>query len=340
MAALGWFCLTGELPAPVAKRPSLTTLRPEVPARLAEVLTSCLSIDPAARPSARAAAVEAFDAAPAESVRLASVSDPAAEITRRIRAAAVSASTPATPSDRKRHRDLLVIGVVALLVAVALGSGATWFFRRPPVPVQPVPVQPVAVRPVARPAPPSLAPSSLTTPSPTTRPVSTAATIAAPTVAAPTVARPAATAPTVGLAKRPVSIRDVVTAPDSPRVAAAGLLQALVDSRALAYVARNSGLLDLVYAAGAPGADVDQGNIAAALKNGGTYLGLAFVVKDAAFLDGTSDTARIRATIVTPAYKTGQPDGRRVPHAQDIVGPSAFALRLTPDGWRIRGLTG
>ena len=95
---------------------------------------------------------------------------------------------------------------------------------------------------------------------------------------------------------------DVVTARDSPRIAAAGLLQALVDARALAYAARNPVLLDLVYAPGATKAGADRANLATALENGATYLGLAFVVKDAAFLAGTSTTARIRATIVTPAY--------------------------------------
>jgi hypothetical protein len=58
-----------------------------------------------------------------------------------------------------------------------------------------------------------------------------------------------------------------------------------------------------------------------------------------AFLDGTSDTARIRATIVTPAYRTGQPDGRKIPHAQEILGPCIFSLSMTPDGWRILALT-
>ena len=58
-----------------------------------------------------------------------------------------------------------------------------------------------------------------------------------------------------------------------------------------------------------------------------------------AFLDGTSDTARIRATILTPAYQTGQPDGRKIPHAQEILGPCIFSLSLTPDGWRILALT-
>lgn len=321
MAALGWFCLTGDPPAPAAQRHRLTTLRPGVPARLVEVLTSCLSTDPAGRPSARAAAVEVFDAAPAEAVRLLSVSDPAAEITRRIRAAAVSAPALTTSSNRKRHRDLLVISMVALLVVVALGTGATWFLRRPTAPAQPVAIRSVAQPAPSSSAPSSPAPSSLTAPSPTTQPTATAPK------------------PTVAPTTSPGNVTDVVMALDSPRVAAAGLLQALVDARALAYVARKSDLLDLVYAPGAARAGVDQANIAAALTNGGTYLGLAFVVKDVAFLDGTSDTARIRATIVTPAYETGQPDGRKVPHRQESVGPSVFSLRLTPDGWRILGLT-
>ena len=130
-----------------------------------------------------------------------------------------------------------------------------------------------------------------------------------------------------------------MTDPGSPRVATAGLLQALVDARALAYAARNSVLLDLVYAPGATKAGVDRSNLETALHNGATYLGLAFVVKDVAFLDGSSATARIRATIVTPAYKTGQPDGRKVPHVQEKVGPSVFTLSLTRDGWRILALT-
>jgi hypothetical protein len=292
MAALGWLCLTGVPPEPAVRRPSLTTLRPKTPPRLVEVLTACLSTDPQSRPSARAAGVEVFDAVPAESVRLSPVSDPAAEMTRRIRAAAVPAPHLAPPSNGRRHRDLLVIGVVALLVALVLGGGAARFLRRPPVSVQPAGAGTAAPKATRR-VLPETTPRSV----------------------------------------------DVVGARDSPRIAAAGLLQALADSRALAYVARNPAMLDLVYAPGATGAVVDRGNIAAARKNGGTYLGLAFLVKDVAFLGGTSETARVRATIVTPAYKTGQPDGRKLPHALDIVGPSVFALRLTPDGWRILDLT-
>jgi hypothetical protein len=333
MAALGWFCLTGAAPVPAAIRRSLTSLRPETPDRLVKVLTACLATNPAARPSAAVAAVEVFEAAPAESVALASVSDPGAEITRRIRAAAASDSGQAPSGTGKRRGPGLVpgaVGVLALLL-VALGAGMAWFPGRPPVKDGPVAARPAARPPVQPAMLPSATPAGLP---------STAGAGQTPTVLATLPATLRRAAPTTAVpGKPPASTPDVLTAASSPRVAAAALLQGLVDARALAYVARSPALLDLVYAPGAPKAYVDRGNIATALKNGGTYLGLSFGVRDVAFLDGTSHTARIRATILTPAYKTGQPDGRTIPHAQEILGPCTFSLSLTPDGWRILALT-
>jgi len=98
-------------------------------------------------------------------------------------------------------------------------------------------------------------------------------------------------------------------------------------------------LLDLVHAPRAVKAVNDRANIATAFRNGATYLGLEFVGKDVAFLDGTYDIARIRASIVTLAYQTGQPDGRKVAHQKEIVGPSVFTLKLAADGWRILSMT-
>lgn len=306
MAALGWFCLTGAPPGPASTRRSSIAGSPRVPARLIEVLTSCLAANPTARPSARAAAIEVFDAAPAESVVLTSAADPATEITRRIRAnAAAESVSPAPPSTDTRLRRSLVVGAIALLLA-AIGAGAPWFVGHTQE----------TVRPAADRSGGELIPSPATT-STSSEPTATARAPAATTA----------------------SVTDVVTASDSPRMAATGLLQALVDARALAYAARDPVLLDLVYAAGATMAGADRSNVTTALQKGATYIGLSFVVKDAAFLDGTSDTARVRATIVTPAYETGQPDGREVAHAQDTVGPSIFTLSLTQDGWRILGLT-
>jgi len=325
MAAVGWFCLTGAPPAPAARRPSLTTLRPEIPSGLVEVITACLAADPAERPSAGSAAAEVFDAAPAESVALVPVSDPAADITRRIRAAAAVAPDSGSRGTGRAFRTPLVLAVVAALMAVALGTGLTWFFRGAPAsPHQEAsasatqfPLRPATQLPLQPATAPTIpAPSALSVPVPR----NTSEKKAAPTKTA----------------KRS---NEVVAAYGSPRTGAAGLLQALVDARALAYVARDSALLDLVYAPGAPKADVDKGNIATALKSGGTYLGLSFVVRDVVYLDGTSRTARVRATILTPAYRTGQPDGRKVAHVQESLGPAVFSLSLTPDGWRILTLT-
>jgi|GEM_PF-507023 len=345
MAAIGWFCLTGDqgvsgkglLTAEEATGEQGVTgeqtlvgewdegwpsaaVRPQAPPRLVAVLTSCLATDPAKRPSARAAALKVFDAATPESVCLGSVSDPAAEITRRIRAAAVCAPIRVEPSIWRRHRPALAGGVVALLVVAALGGGATWYLR-----VRSVALQPVAVRSLANP---------LRTSPPPTAPTGSKAAVS------PAASSSKATAATVSPAATLQRNTDVVAASDAARADATGLLQALVDARALAYVARRSTLLDLVYAPGATKAAADRSNIATAITNGATYVGLTFVIKDASFLDRTSSTARIRAAIVTPAYETGQPDGRKIAHPQEIVGPSVFTVQLTSDGWRILSLTG
>jgi hypothetical protein len=327
MGAIGWLCLTGAPPASAARRPSLITLRPDTPQRLAEVLTACLDTDPAARPPAGTAAVEVFDAAPAESVALASACDPAAEITRRIRAAAASVPVPAPTGNSRRYRLPLVIGLAALLLAAALGVGATLFLGRRTAVASPTAAPPGSAQPSLSPA---TAAATGIRPGATTSPTTTPATTTKTTKSAKRQSRP--TSVSGGRA-------EVMTAPSSPRTAATGLLQALVGARALAYVARDPVLLDLVYTPGAPQAAVDRDNIAAALKNGGTYLGLSFLIRDAAFRNGTSTTARIQATIVTPAYRTGQPDGRSISHAQEILGPCFFTLSLTPDGWRILGLS-
>lgn len=330
MAALGWFCLTGLAPGPAGIRRPLTSLRPDTPRRLGEVLTACLATNPVARPSAGAAAVEVFEAAPAESVALASVSDPGAEITRRIRAAAAADSEPAPRAIRKRHQARLICAVVAAIV-VALGAGTFWLLRPAPVAARPLAVgsaSRASVQP--SPSPSTASDGQSSTPSPTETTPARLATMPA------TMRTVASTTPST--LTKSQSPADLMAAPDSPRLATAAVLQALVNARAVAYVLRDPALLDLVYAPGAPKAEADKVNIATALKNGGTYLGLSFVIRDVAFLDGSSGAARIRATIVTPAYQTGQPDGRKIAHPQEILRPCIFSLTLTPNGWRIQVL--
>jgi serine/threonine protein kinase len=137
MAALGWLCLTGAPPDPASTNRCSTTVSPRIPTRLTDVLTSCLAANPTARPSAHSAAIEVFDAVQAEPVVLTSVADPATEITRRIRATATAVSVLAPPSTGNRWRRSLVIGAMALLVAMAIGAGAIWFLGRAPAPARP-----------------------------------------------------------------------------------------------------------------------------------------------------------------------------------------------------------
>jgi len=159
LAAIGWLCLTGAPPSPASRRPPLNAVRPETPDRLAEVITACLATDPAERPSAATAAAEIFDAAPAESVALAPVADPAAEITRRIRAAAVVAPGSGTKGTGRAYRTR-VLAVVASLVAVALGIGLAWFLRDAPVPAQQAATPPAGQSPLGLATTPTLPPTT------------------------------------------------------------------------------------------------------------------------------------------------------------------------------------
>lgn len=52
LAALGWYCLTGQVAGPARERPPLTLLVPGVPPDLLSILESGLHMDPGQRPSA------------------------------------------------------------------------------------------------------------------------------------------------------------------------------------------------------------------------------------------------------------------------------------------------
>ncbi|MDY6055536.1 serine/threonine-protein kinase [Micrococcus sp.] len=69
-AALGWFALTGRVPAASAGRAPLPMLVPDVPVELALLLEAGLDADPAARPSAAEAARAAYAAVEPEPVPL------------------------------------------------------------------------------------------------------------------------------------------------------------------------------------------------------------------------------------------------------------------------------
>ncbi|WP_026554236.1 serine/threonine protein kinase [Arthrobacter sp. 35W] len=70
MAAVGWFALTGQAPAPTADRPPLSLLVADVPQELAAALEAGLAEEPGLRPTALEFAQAVFRSAPAEPVDL------------------------------------------------------------------------------------------------------------------------------------------------------------------------------------------------------------------------------------------------------------------------------
>lgn len=87
LGALAWLCLVGEPPGHVADRVDLRAGLADHPA-LVDVVESCLAGDPASRPEADEVAVDVFDAAPAQPLRMTTTGDVASGLTRRIREAA------------------------------------------------------------------------------------------------------------------------------------------------------------------------------------------------------------------------------------------------------------
>ncbi|MDQ5862750.1 MAG: protein kinase, partial [Actinomycetota bacterium] len=72
VAALGWYCLTGQPPRRTADRPPLSLLLPEVPAELAAALEAGLNEDRRLRPTAVELATAVYRSAPPLPVDLAS----------------------------------------------------------------------------------------------------------------------------------------------------------------------------------------------------------------------------------------------------------------------------
>lgn len=76
LAALGWYCLTGEPPARTADRPPLALLVPEVPGELAAALEAGLNEDRRLRPAAAALGTAVYRSAPARPLDLAAAVHP------------------------------------------------------------------------------------------------------------------------------------------------------------------------------------------------------------------------------------------------------------------------
>jgi protein kinase-like protein len=104
LAALGWFCLVGSPPPAPIDRTPLSGVCPTVPTGLAAAIDAGLEPEPEARIGAGELAWLAYDAAAPAPVALAAGTDPASELTHRIRALAAAEGSPETTTTGRKSR--------------------------------------------------------------------------------------------------------------------------------------------------------------------------------------------------------------------------------------------
>jgi hypothetical protein len=126
LGALGWFALTGAVPASLL-RPALRDVLPDLPGELAAVIEAALDPEPGARTSAAELAHASHLAVRAAPVRLAGDRDPADLLTHRIRllAAADEAAPPGQRRSGARWRPgVTAVAAIGCLAATVIGASA------------------------------------------------------------------------------------------------------------------------------------------------------------------------------------------------------------------------
>lgn len=306
LGAIAWAALTGSPPEPAALRPDLGDLAPELSDALRDLVTSCLSHTPSARPTAGELALRLWDCADPEPApvqgspggRLAGaqdVGDPAVELTRRIRAEARAetrwsgarhaASEPEPPWWRSAVvRRVSVLGAVlgaVCGVAVVAGPPALAWAR----------TAHHGRHTAESPAPPHSAPS-------------------------PSHDTPASTEATVGL-QRPAKV-----------------VQSLLTARARAWNADDRKVLALAMVKDSPAWERDRESLRTLADRGARYRHLDFTVGAASVRRFEGDTARVRVTVDRSSYEvvTAKGTHRVAPDRGERID---LQLRRVPAGWRI-----
>ena len=313
VGALGWYCLTGEVPGPAVLRGPLgaavTKLRRSVGAgedepldpayeALVAVLERCLATDPDLRPTAVDVALEIFACAEPEPLRFVLGADGVSALTHRIRAVAARESAIGDRGRRGRHvrpgppragraarltrRAWVVLASLALLVTGALVASV----------------------------------------------VGSRSTRAAATETTPPASVAAATA--VGRAG------ELLTDRRAPGAEPLALVSVLADRRAAVWRAGVAARLGEVDAAGSAAMRRDTAALGQVQQAGLRYTGLAFAARDAALVSGTATAATLRVRVDTTAYVVVAPGGGRTARPSSR-GPEVLVdLVWTPQGWRVQ----
>lgn len=304
LGALAWFCLTGEAPGPAVIRGRLADRVTGLPDDLVATVEAALRSRPDDRPGADAVAVALFECAAAIPLVLAQCVDDVSLLTRRVRAAA-RPQTTTTAQERAvaRTRRRAVAG------AAVVRAGAARIGRRWAGALRTLLPWAAAGGAVAAAALAFLAWTSVRDGAQATTAVAGGA----------------------GAAAAPTDLRLVG---DAPRTQPVGLVQALADARAEAWSTGLATRLVEVDAPRSPALARDTEVLAGVQRTHQRYVGLTFVVRDAAVVSERRGVVTIRTRIDTGPHLVRGPSGeiRRPPVA---AAPVLLDLVETGAGWRV-----
>lgn len=319
LGAVAWFCLTGNGAPDTMMRLDLETVVSHVGPELAPVVAAAIDPEPERRPSAAGLARLFYDAVRPEPVEVVVDVDPAAALTRRLRAQADDGPPmPPGPRGARCWPGRLVRpewasvprslrwprpAAVSALVVVPLLAAAGWAFAGQ---------QPgsSAERAPATASAPTSPPAARTWPPPRTASKSSAST----------------------------ATDVLVRHPASPSSRPEDVLQALSDRRSTALGSRDARALAAVHAPGSPSLVSDQQLVGALVKADTRWEGLRLEVAEARFVSGSPTRAVLRARVDWTAYvvvsgrtRTGKPadKGRELD----------FTLERGAQGWRISAIS-
>ena len=331
LGAIAWTALVGTAPEPAALRPHLADVAPTLTHEMRDLVMSCLSHTPSARPTPEEFALSLWQLAPAlpapvqgstgrRGVVDAEPADLGTQLTRRIREEArrEGAARPGVDAPRGRH-SAATLGTPAWwrTRAVAVASAAATFVGLVAgglmlvggSPADRVPVRAVVdqIRTASGVAP-VVKKSDRGQGAPTSRPTSPAP-------------------PSTATGPKPLSSSSLASSPVKE-------LQGVVRARADAWMSGEAADLRSALVMGSPAGRSDASDLARARAAGMRYSQLAFTVRSARMTSSTGSTAQLTAVIDRSGYTVSGPAGARTVAPERGV-RSQISLSRTPDGWRI-----
>ena len=356
LGALGWLCLTGQVPGPPGLRPALSDLclAGEGSGLVVRAVDAALAPEPGDRPGAHELAWALFRAATPVPLDLVRDDDEVSAVTYRLRAAA---GAPPEPGPRRRGRALLrrvlpgrarnrpQIGAEGVprrrgrharpggrshRSVVTVGVGGSWLGRTVGSVLTAVVLLAVLVLTVA----------ALGQDRGWADTRHGSAAVAAPQPSPPVPTRAArvtgasAGPPGVRAEPRTAARADARADPSAPGERPGELLAALADARAAAW---REGAPALLHAADAPRSPAwvrDVAAVADLARAGLRYTGLRYAVADSETVSATPARAVIRARIDTGPYAVTGPTGSTSRPA--VLGPPVLVhVWWTDAGWRV-----